>query len=341
MKKYFYILAFATVSSVTAQKTQIDSTWTSSRPDGHAPISIMGDHTHNKGEFMFSYRFMLMNMEELNRGSQSVPYSNAILPNGNYMVTPTKMPMSMHMVGAMYAPSARITLSIMANFIQINMEHLTAMGGTFETEASGLGDTQIGALYKFFNANHQQLHGQIGVSLPTGSIENTDITPASSPNKTLLPYPMQIGSGTWDALVALTYLKQWQTISYGAQAKTVIRTGKNSNDYRLGNSYSIHNWLAFTATSWLSFSVRFELGVLDKIKGINKQLNPMMVITADTQNSGMTYGNLGFGFNLYSFKGSLKNMRLGFETSMPVFQNKNGVQLRNQETFSIGLQYAL
>ena len=39
---------------------QAQQLWTSGRPDGHAPVSVMGDHTHNKGEWMFSYRFMSM-----------------------------------------------------------------------------------------------------------------------------------------------------------------------------------------------------------------------------------------------------------------------------------------
>ncbi|MEL7333685.1 MAG: hypothetical protein AAFN12_15670 [Cyanobacteria bacterium J06560_2] len=32
--------------------------WSPSRPDSHAPIGVMGDHTHEKGEFMLSYRYM-------------------------------------------------------------------------------------------------------------------------------------------------------------------------------------------------------------------------------------------------------------------------------------------
>ena len=31
-------------------------------PDSHAPISVMGDHTHKKNEVMFSYRFMKMQL---------------------------------------------------------------------------------------------------------------------------------------------------------------------------------------------------------------------------------------------------------------------------------------
>ena len=46
--------------------------WTSARPDGHAPISVMGDHMHAKGEWMLSYRYMSMEMEGLLKGSDSL-----------------------------------------------------------------------------------------------------------------------------------------------------------------------------------------------------------------------------------------------------------------------------
>ncbi len=330
-----------TLQLISGQEESKENKWSGSRPDGHAPISVMGDHTHGKGEFMFSYRYMYMNMEDLKRGSENVDFSNALLPNDVYMVTPTIMPMNMHMLGIMYAPSDKITLMAMVNYLSQEMDHLTAMNGEFKTESSGFGDTKIAALYKFFNKNKQQLHGQIGISIPTGSIDEKDVTPASTPNEVILPYPMQIGSGTWDTEIALTYLKQWDILSFGTQAKTTLRIGENDNEYRLGNKYSLNNWLAITATDWLSFSGRFEFGAIDKISGTNPDLNPMMVITADTANSGMTYANAGLGFNLYAFKGSLKNLRLGFEAAIPLFQNMNGVQLRNKETITLGLQYAL
>ena len=39
--------------------------WTAARPDGHAPISVMGDHMHAMGEWMVSYRYMTMDMKGL------------------------------------------------------------------------------------------------------------------------------------------------------------------------------------------------------------------------------------------------------------------------------------
>ena len=36
------------------------------------PISIMGDHTHKKNDFMFSYRFMSMQMNNIKQGTKKV-----------------------------------------------------------------------------------------------------------------------------------------------------------------------------------------------------------------------------------------------------------------------------
>ena len=39
-----------------------DTADASPRPDAHAPIGVMAEHTHSAGEFMLSYRFAVMNM---------------------------------------------------------------------------------------------------------------------------------------------------------------------------------------------------------------------------------------------------------------------------------------
>lgn len=341
MNKLIYAIFLMVSTLVCAQENEETVKWSGDRPDGHAPISVMGDHTHSKGGVMFSYRFMSMNMQDLKRGNNDEAFVDVLVPNGgDYMVTPTEMPMQMHMLGAMYAPSDRITLMAMVNYMTMEMDHLTGMGARFTTESSGFGDLKLAMLYKLFNKNSQQLHGQIGFSLPTGSIDNEDVTPASDGNDVILPYPMQIGSGTFDSELALTYLIQNEAISFGSQLRGVLRFGDNDNDYALGNRYSLNNWLAYKTTDWLSFSVRLEGLLVGEIDGVNPDLNPMMVITADTRNSGGTYINSGLGFNLYVPEGALKNMRFGFEFATPLLQDVNGVQLKQKETITLGLQYA-
>ena len=116
---------------------------------------------------------------------------------------------------------------------------------------------------------------------------------------------------------------------------------KIETTYRLGNRYGLNNWLAVKASDWFSFSARLEGLIVDDIDGANPNLNPMMVITADTNNSGGTYINSGLGFNLLVPSGTFKGLRFGFEYAMPLLQNANGVQLKTKETITLGLQYAL
>lgn len=186
-------------SNMAAQENQ----WTSARPDGHAPISVMGDHYHKKGEFMFSYKFMPMwmdgNLQSTNGISDEDIYQN-------FMAAPRKMSMSMHMLGLMYAPSDRFTLMFMGNYLSNSMDLRTGMGVPFTTESSGLGDVTISSLIKIMNKNRQSLHGSVGISIPTGDIDQRDATPMM--NDAQLAYPMQLGSGTWDPSLGLTYLGQ-------------------------------------------------------------------------------------------------------------------------------------
>ena len=317
--------------------------WTSARPDGHAPIGVMGDHMHHEGEFMFSYRYMNMNMEGLLNGTSEI--SNDAGHDAGYMVTPKNMPMQMHMLGMMYAPSDDITLMVMAMYtaqdMDLQMRMASGMTVDFSTASSGFGDVKLGMLYKFINKNRNSLHGQVGISIPTGSLEAMDQTPMSAPNEIQLPYPMQLGSGTFDADLALTYLGQSDVVSWGTQLKGTYRFGENEYDYRLGNQYRLNSWFAYKATDWLSFSLRGEGLVVDQIQGANPNLNPMMVTTADTTNSGGKYVNGSLGFNLSASKGALKGGRFGFEYTLPVYQDVNGIQLEQKGTFTLGLQYAL
>lgn len=317
--------------------------WSSERPDGHAPISIMGDHLHHKGGWMFTYRFMSMQMKGLQKDGTVI--NNMEAHANGYMGIPLEMNMNMHMLGIMYAPSDRFTLMIMANYLSnemdlqmLNMQNNMIM--PFSTSSAGFGDVKVSGQFKIFNKNKQAMHGTVGLSFPTGSINQTDITPISSGNKVILPYPMQIGSGTIDTKLGMTYLGQNNNISWGSQLNGIIRVGLNEKDYRLGNVLEFNNWLAYRTTDWLSFSSRLEALVIDGIHGANSDLNPKMVTTADTANSGGRLINLGLGFNTLVPKGKLKDFRLAFEYKLPLIQSLNGIQLENKGSFIFGLQYA-
>jgi len=313
-----------------------DNQWTSARPDGHAPISIMGDHCHKKGEFMFSYRLMSMwmkdNLQSLDNVSNEAIYQN-------FMVVPQKMNMSMHMVGLMYAPSNQVTLMVMGNYISNSMDLRTKMGVDFTTKSGGFGNITIASLLKIMNSDKQSLHGNVGISVPTGNINQRDTTPMM--NNAQLAYPMQLGSGTWDPILGFTYLGQSAIISWGAQSKYIFRLGENYENYTLGNRFDIVGWGAIKVSDYFSFSTSLSYFDTQKINGVAADLNPMMMPLFNTNNSGRSQLDVGIGTNFFVSKGSLKDVRIGAEIKIPAYQKVNGMQMKNTLMATFGIQYTI
>jgi hypothetical protein len=277
--------------------------WTSSRPDGHAPISIMGDHRHEAGEVMLSYRFMYMSMEGSRDGSNALVDTDIVSPTGfNFMVTPTKMPMIMHMFGAMYAPADQVTLMVMLPLLSNEMDHITRPGGAFTTNSSGIGDLRLAGLIGLANFGNQSLHANVTVSFPTGSIDEADIVPPTgNPSPVRLPYPMQLGSGTVDLAPGLTYNGQGGDWSWGGQAIGTFRIGDNSNNWTLGNRYFTTFWGARRLNRNVSLSVRAEGNRTEDIDGADPapSVNPAVVPTARTDLRSGTRLDAALGLNLY------------------------------------------
>ncbi|MEM6591274.1 MAG: transporter [Cyanobacteria bacterium P01_C01_bin.73] len=307
--------------------------WSPSRPDSHAPIGVMSDHTHEQGELMLSYRYMFMNMDG-NRSSTTSQSPAEVLQQ--FPVTPTRMTMQMHMFGAMYAPTDDLTLMAMVPYIIKEMDHITRMGVEFTTNSEGFGDIGLSGLYTVLNQNRQRIHLNLGLSFPTGSIEERDATPMG-PNQ-ILPYPMQIGSGTFDLRPGVTYLGQAGDWSWGAQAMGTIRLGINANGYSLGDQLMLTAWGARQWTNWFSTSVRLGGQTWGNIDGRDSRLNPNMIPTANPDLRAGTQLDVGLGLNFYVPEGGLSGTRLAVEFNLPIYRSLSGPQLETDYSITAGLQ---
>lgn len=326
------------------------------RPDAHAPISVMGDHTHHAGEVMLSYRYMFMSMQGMQSGTDG--QSSAEVFARGFAVTPENMQMSMHMFGAMYAPTEKLTLMVMLPYRHLKMEHavnpaapagFTAGGGRgFTTETHGIGDIKATLLYQLYDEGGKRWHAGLGFSFPTGSIGERDRTPGiGGYANRQLPASMQLGSGTFDLLPSLTYVSQesanW---SWGAQASGVIRTHENHHDYRLGHIGRLQAWTGYRITDWVSPSLRIGYQYEEALQGTQSDLtfNPPFggrsVTTAFGENYGGHRIDGGIGVNLFVPEGPLKGNRLAIEVSRPLYQDLNGIQLETDYTVTAGWQFA-
>ncbi|MEW6026907.1 MAG: transporter [Planctomycetota bacterium] len=304
------------------------------RPDSYAPIGVMGNHVHKAGEGMFTYRFMSMNMRGNLDGADRISTSDILK---DFMVSPTSMKMEMHMIDGMYAPTDNLTLMAMLPYIRFSMHHINSMGVRFATRSEGIGDFKVMPLYTFYREGRHSFHFNAGMSFPTGSIDKKDDTPAGPNQK--LPYPMQLGSGTFDLLPGITYLGQTENWSWGGQPMGTIRLGENSNHYTLGNRLHLTTWAARKWTDWFSTSARLDWQIWRNIKGDDPDLNPMMVPTADPDRRGGERVDILCGVNLYAAEGKFKGHRLAIESGWPIYQSLDGPQLETDWKLTVGWQW--
>ena len=315
-----------------------------SLPDDHAPIGIMGDHNHKAGEWMVSYRYGFMKMDGNRDGTDDLTSAEVL---SDFMVAPLDMTMQMHMFGLMYGITDRLTMMGTGSYVRKSMNHFTRMDKRFEVETRGLGDTKLLGLLTIYDSGkdgdshrtRDKIHLNLGVSFPTGDTDKRGDTPAGDGQK--LPYPMQLGSGTYDPLVALTWARKYSDWSVGLQSDCVLRFGENDEGYRLGNEYGATVWVAKNLNEYASLSLRIDGEIRGKIEGSDEELNPRMVPTARADLSGRKSIRGVMGFNLYKPKGTFSGNRLAVEIGWPLYQDLDGPQLKSDYSFTIGWQLAI
>ena len=305
---------------------------------------------HEMGEWMVSYRYMTMGMENLMKGSDSVTLDSQLGTTsvGDFEMVPRKMTMDMHMFGVMHAISDEWTIMGMVSYLDNEMDmmmHFMEMGGMtmrhdheMAAESSGLGDLKLVGLYDLAKWDEgRRIHLNVGLSIPTGSIDEKSGT-------NTLGYGMQLGSGTWDFHPAITYLGQTESYSYGGQLGGILRIGENDQDYTLGNKFCASLWGARIITDFLSASAKLDYSSQDEVDGSDSRLdarNMMMPSPGFNPTSqGRDLSTFGLGLNYYFQEGGLSGHRLAAEWETPIDQKVNGVQLELDSVWTLGWQYA-
>lgn len=293
------------------------------------PIDVMGSHIHLAGDWMVGYRYMNMTMGEgRSHGGSATDF-------GGFMVQPTSMRMQMHMVEAMYGVTNDFTLMVMLPYKRLSMDHVTLRGEHFTTASQGIGDLMVGAHYALYRTDNRFLISLFGVHLPTGSINERGETPAGAHQK--LPYPMQLGSGTFDLHTGLTFVDQRTHWSWGAHADGRWGLGMNPNAYRLGALYHGGAWLTRRLKEWVALTLHVDMHRRETIHGADPDLNPNMVPTADPDLLGETHIDFLPILDFYAPRGLLKGQRLSIHTRLPLYETHD-VPLETDLQVIIGWQ---
>ncbi|MFG0256234.1 MAG: transporter [Rhodopirellula sp. JB053] len=303
-----------------------------SRADKHAPAFLMGDHVHKPGEWMVEYKYMNMYMDDNRIGTQTVSDADAIAygatsnPVTNRMATPQQMTHEMHMLHIMRGMTEDVTFYTMIMLPSITMDHLRGPGAglmegrTFTTHNSGFGDTTLGALMRLYTDDNDDWILNLSGSIPTGDIFRTTSIPTGSP--TALPYPMRLGSGTFNARPGLTWKNYFDFGSFGTQFQTDLPIGRNYRDYSVSDEFRLNQWYSHLITDNFSASIRVENLWRTNFDGADPMTPDMGISTNVESFRGGYWLNLGIGASLLH-NGHL----LSTEIVPTLYQDLNGIQL--------------
>ena len=301
------------------------------RASDFAPAGVLLDHTHERGDWTFLYRYQRDDADQLMQGENTLTVDQYQAQYPGYTSTPLSQLNQVHTFGVMYAPHPRFTLAMMLPFVQKSLDQIEA-GGVFDRqETSGIGDAKAMVLLPFMQKGSQKTQFNVVLSLPTGSIR------VDGSDGSRLPYSMQHGTGTWDILWGLTYTGKEQGLSWGAQVESQYRMNTNDLGYEFGAIYEASGWMAAEISSWLSLSVRLGWTKTENIQGADPELNPAASPLNDPNLQAGTRVEVGPGLNVLVpvFGGQ----RLCFEALFSIYESVDGPQLASDVKFTAGWQW--
>ncbi|HIN82815.1 MAG TPA: transporter [Chromatiales bacterium] len=286
-------------------------------------------HAHEPGEWMLSYRAMTMAMEGNRDGTSDVSDADVLV---DFMVAPQNMDMTMHMIGAMVGVTHDISVMVMVPYLNISMDHIIrTTGEQFTTDASGIGDMKVIGKYLMVDTQDKQIFLSAGLSVPTGDTEVMDTTPMG---EVRLPYPMRLGSGTYDLILATSAQYALDNGAWGVDGEAMIRTGSN-NGYTLGDRYKLGGWYTRGLAPEWSVTGRLSGETWKDIEGADPAIAHMvaMVPSADPSLRGGRQINASLDLN---FEPAGSEHEFSIELGTPVYQKLDGPQLATDWVASIG-----
>ena len=299
------------------------------RPDYVFPVGVKGGKNMMPKKLMFGYKFGTMDMDCCKNGTNSI--SNNDIQGLGYSMAPTDMSMDMHMFSAMYAVNGKFSIMAMLPYIEkeMTMKMLTGMmaGKLHTTSSRGIGDLSIAGLYKLSDKSNFKL----ALSIPTGEFDEKDHN-MSGVLKTL-PYPMQLGSGTYDITLGYSFQEVLDDWSYGFQVNALKRIDYNSEGWKLGDRRELSAWIAKPVSKSFSVSFGLDLEHQENIGGKSANRSNTTHLTWAEYNHSHLRVSSNIGVN-YKFPKS--KSRIGIQCGTPIYRDVNGPQMEPDFKCNIG-----
>lgn len=305
------------------------------RPDGLAPIGVIGDHTLEAGgQFLISYRYNVTSFDGLRDGTSNLS-SGSVL--NTFPVAPTNMQTQRHTALIEYGVTDDLTVLALLPFWDLQINQVTGTGQTITNANTDPGDVIVQALYVLWRGDRQQVHLNMGLQIPLGMQGSERYPP--TPDSPAESYPLRTSSGTYDFMPGATYRGQNDDWTWGFQGIGTIRFGLNNLDYKLGNRLEMTGWLARKLSDNLSLSARLDGNLWANIFGADPRLNQALVPTNVPNDQGGRRLDMLFGANVYIPGDYIHAQWFSVEGGFPAYQSLFGPQLK--ATWMINAGYNL
>lgn len=298
--------------------------WSADRPDGHAPAGVKSDYTVAKGHLYVGYRYYRDDYEGTLVGT--MPFFSDDVLGAGFAVAPLTLDREIHELEFRFGLTDDITFVASMPFIQSTMLNET-VDVFFETDSDDIGDLQLNWLFDVFEVDDYRMLLKLGATVPLGETNDRDRTPFSGTGRDVLPFSMQSGSGSPDILAGMTFLKQNEVGTFGAQANTVLRVVDNDRGYRLGDRFDASFWGAYNLNDWLGLSVRALFETWGDVQGFEPETDGVLDPSANPFTQGGERWWIPFGVNLYFQEGAVVGHRISFEWYYSIHEDLHGPQL--------------
>ncbi|HET6879150.1 MAG TPA: hypothetical protein VFI31_03280 [Pirellulales bacterium] len=293
------------------------------RPDGLAPPGVTGDHTLKTGHALFSYRYSVVGYQGNLIGSHLATAGRVLQQFNN---APTTMYRQQHLLLLEYAPTDDLTTMLQLPIQENSINYLTSSGGIVHDAYTQLGDVSLWALYALKRWQHQQIHLNLGISVPTNLLQT--LNNFSVPGSLHLSYPIRVGSGSYELLPGFTYRGQTEKWTWGLQSIATVPMGHNRYGYEVGNQIDINAWGFRRLSKAFAASGRLHGMAWGNVRGMDPRLTPSLVETNTPGLQGGTRVDLLFGGQYYIPWVRVPGNWLSIESGCPVYQTLHGPQPR-------------
>lgn len=192
---------------------------------------------------------------------------------------------------------------------------------------NGIGDVTLLIMYQLHQTHKDStffthiLQMGAGIKSPTGKFNESNTAGSVNPS-------FQVGTGSWDYLLATEYIIRRKQFGINTMFNYVIKT-ENEKMYRFGNQMNYAGTF-FYLYQRDTFSLVPQLGLAGEVYQSNYQMGQELKNTA----GDVFFSKIGFEMGKDKFS-------LGANIMLPIHQNLNGGNLDAKYRWSLNVNYSL